>query len=119
MQLNVCRMVRIQKRGYTKKGDYVEVRVGKAATYKEVTQACYLAVLDADRASSSDVDDDSDDDAGSLALFRANGTMILDRPIENTSGNIDWSIGAYMNTFQCYQKTGATIKFGVGYTAKV
>ena len=114
-------MVRTQKRGYTKKGDYVEVRVGKAATYKEVAQACHLAIVDADRASSSeDVDDDSDDDAGSLALFRANGTMILDRPIENTSGNVDaWSIGAYMNTFHCYQKTGATIKFGVGYTAKV
>ena len=34
---------------YTKKGDYVEVRVGKAA---EVTQACYLAILDGDRGSS-------------------------------------------------------------------
>ena len=72
--------------------------------YKEVTQACYLAILDADRASSSDLrmwmmimmmml---------SLALFRANGTMILDRSIESTSGNVDaWSIGAYMTTFQC------------------
>ena len=40
------------------------IRVGKAATY---TQACYLAILDADRASSSeDVDDDNDDDAESL-----------------------------------------------------
>ena len=57
---------------------YVEVRVGKAATYKEVTQACYLAILDGDRASSSeDADDDNDDDAESLALFRANGTMIF------------------------------------------
>ena len=85
---------------YTKKGDYFEViRVGKAATY---TQACYLAILDADRASSSeDVDDDNDDDAES-SLFRANGTMILDRSIESTSGNVDaWSIGAYMTTFQC------------------
>ena len=53
---------------YTKRGDYVEVRVGKR---KEVTQACYLAILDADRASiirSEDVDDDNDDDAESLAL---------------------------------------------------
>ena len=82
---------------YTKKGDYVEVRVGKAATYKEVevTQACYLAILDGDRASSSE-DADDDDDAERLALFRANGTMILDRSIESTSGNVDaWSIGAY------------------------
>ena len=56
---------------YTKKGDYVEMRVGKAAMYKEVTQACYLAMMDADRASSSeDADGDNDDDAESLALFR-------------------------------------------------
>ena len=73
---------------YTKKGDYVEVRVGKAATYKEVTQACYLAILDGDRGSSSE-DADDDNDAESLALFIANGTMILDHSIESTSGNVD------------------------------
>ena len=60
------------------------MRVGKAATYKEVevTQACYLAILDGDRASSSeDADDDNDDDG------------ILDRSIESTSGNVDaWSL---------------------------
>ena len=58
---------------YTKKGDYVEVRVGKAATYKEVTQACYLAILDGDRGSSSE-DADDDNNAESLVLFIANGT---------------------------------------------
>ena len=68
---------------YTKKGDYVEVRVEKAATYKEVTQACYLEILDGDRGSSSE-DADDDNDAESLALFIANGTMILDHSIEST-----------------------------------
>ena len=89
---------------YTKKGDYVEVRVGKAATYKEVTQLVIWQswMLTGLHRSSEDADGDNDDDAESPALFRANGTMILDRSIESTSGNVDaWSIGAYMNTFQC------------------
>ena len=47
-----------------------------------------MAILDGDRASPSEDDDDdnddddNDDDAERLALFRANGTMILDRSIE-------------------------------------
>ena len=110
-------MVRTRKKGYTRKGDYVEVRIGKGATYQEVTQACYCAVMDAGMGSSSE---DDDADAESLALFRANGAIILDRPIESTSSNmVPWSLGAYMGTFQCYQKTGVTIKCGIGFTAKV
>ena len=111
MQLNVCRMVRTRKKGYTRKGDYVEVRVVKAATYQEVTQACYSAIMDAGLGSSSE---DDDTDAETLALSRANGAIILDRPIESTSGNVvPWSLDAYMGTFQCYQKTGNTTKCGI------
>ena len=64
-----------------------------------------MAILDADRASSSEnADDDKDDDDDvESCFFRANGMMILDRSIESTSGNVAdaWSIGAYINTFQC------------------
>ena len=67
-----------------------------------------MAILDADRASiirSEDVDLIIMMMLGGL-LFRANGTMILDRLIESTSGNVDaWSIGAYMKCTFLHNET--------------
>ena len=60
-----------------------------------------MAILDADGASSSeDADGDNDDDVESLALFRANGTMILDRSHFRQCGClVDWCLHEYISVY--------------------
>ncbi len=117
MQLNLCKMVRSRKKGYVRCGDYIEVRVRLDASYREVAEASIQQLQSIDSSSS----DDDNDGSGEVLLMRANGTVILDTPIETTTppSKVPWDIESYMRTFSSFVKTGVPVKLGVGFTSKV
>ena len=95
-----------------RKGEYIEVRVRKAAGCREVAETCGTAL--------HCFDSSSDDEEENPVLLRANGTMILDCPIQSSSSEAtDWTIGSYMGMFQSFVKSGIPVKLGVGYSIKV
>lgn len=115
LQLNVCRMVRSRKKGYIRNGDYIEVRVKMDASYREVVEASVQQLGAIDSSSSED-----DEWSGEAVLVRANGTVILDRPIETTMhSSVPWEIGSYMKTFTSFVKSGVPVKLGIGFVPKV
>ena len=115
VQLNVCKMVRSRKKGFIRRSDYAEVRVKADTTYQEVAEASVLQLQSLDSSSS-----DEDAWSGEAVLLRANGTVIVNRPIETTSYcSVPWDIGSYMKTFSFFVKTGVPVKLGVGFVVKV
>ena len=52
---------------------------------------------------------------GDVTLSRANGTVVLDRPIQTTKpqSTVPWDIGSY-KTFSSFVKSGVPVKLGVG-----
>ena len=116
MQLNVCKMVRSRKKGYVRRGDYVEVRVKLDASYRDIAETSVQQLHSMESSSSED-----EAWSGEPILIRANGTVILDRPIltSTPSMTVPWDIGSYMKTFSSFVKTGVPIKLGVGFVSKV
>lgn len=108
-------MVRSRKKGYIRRGDYFEVRVKIDASYRDVTEACVQHLQSIDSSSS----DDEDWSGGEVNLIRANGTIILNRPIQSSQSTVPWDIGSYMRTFSSFVKSGIPVKLGVGLVSKV
>ena len=61
------------RKGYVRCGDYVEVRVPKAASYSYVV-SCALEVLDVE-------EDEEEKGEGKPSMFRIDGTIVPDSPI--------------------------------------
>ncbi len=105
-------MVRSRKKGFVRKGEYVEIRVPMGASYREVAAVCASVYTSS-----------SEDEEGGVeaTLFRANGTMTLDSPIQTGSSSTatPWDIGSYMSVFPSFHSSGVAIKLGMGYTVKV
>ena len=94
MQLNVCKMVRSRKKGFTRRSDYAKVRVKADATYQEVAESSVLQLQSLESSSS-----DEDDWSGEAVLLRANGAVIVNRPIETSFSTVPWDIESYMKSF--------------------
>ena len=108
-------MVRSRKKGYVRKSDYVEVRVKIDASYQEVAEASVQQLGAMDSSPSED-----DEWCGEAILIRANGTVILDRPVETSArSSVPWDIGSYMKTFSSFVKSGVPVKLGIGFVPKV
>ena len=114
MQLNVCKMVRSRKKGFTRRSDYAKVRVKADATYQEVAESSVLQLQSLESSSS-----DEDDWSGEAVLLRANGAVIVNRPIETSFSTVPWDIESYMKSFSSFVKTGDPVKLGVGFVVKV
>lgn len=107
---------RTRKSGYTKVGDYVEVRVPRRARYTEVVQSAALAVgLNEESSSEEELLATSQ---GELSLFRSEGTRVPDSPLD-LSTLTPWTVHEYMNSFPSYRRTGIAVKLGVGYIPSV
>lgn len=100
-------MVRSRKKGYIRRGDYIEVRVKLDASYRDVAEASVQQLQSMDSSSSGD-----EEWSGEPTLIRA---VILDRPIQTTleSPGLPWDIGTYMRTFSSFVNTGVPVKLGV------
>ncbi len=105
-------MVRSRKKGYIRRGDYIEVRVKLDASYRDVAEASVQQLQSIDTSSSED-----DDWSREAVLVRANETVVMNRPIQTTTppSTMPWDIGSYMRTFNSFVKTGLPVKLGVGF----
>ena len=66
-----------------------------------------------------DASSDSDEEVH-LALYRVDGTMIPNKPIEVESGEDEpWTILKYLRTFKSFKTHGNAIKLAIGYSTKV
>ena len=88
------------RKGYVRCGDYVEVRVPKAASYSYVV-SCALEVLDAE-------EDEEEKGEGKPSMFRIDGTIVPDSPIDD----LPWTITRYLKSLR---KSAGQIKLGVGF----
>ena len=100
------------KHKHKRSGGYVEVRSSSTATYKEFAEMAANA-LNLEEIGISE-DEDQILTENELALFRCDGTRVLDTPINEST---KWSIHEYMSTFPSFTRTGTAIKLGVGYTS--
>lgn len=116
LQLNVCKMVKTRKKGYVRRGDYIEVSVRSDATYGEVCQASLEELKSAESSTSED-----EEGSCEIVLMRANGTVILNRPVltSQASGEVPWTIRSYMSTFTSFVRCGVPVKLGIGFVSKV
>ena len=99
-----------------KVGDYVEVRVPCTASYEDVVQSAAEAVGLNNPHDSSSEEELAAESEGGLALFRSEGTRVHNSYLDAST---PWSIHEYMSSFPSYQRTGTTVKLGVGYTNPV
>lgn len=118
-QLSICKMskTRSKKSGYTKVGDYVELRVPRDAKYEDVARSAATAVGLNDPTDSSS-DEDIAHSKGTLVLLRADGTRVPNTPLSDDL-SAPWTIHDYMCGFPTYRRTATAVKLGVGYTAPV
>ena len=98
---------------YKKKGNYVEVAVDSDSCYDAVA-AVGAEALGLETPTTDD--EDCQLQNGPLSLFRTDGTIICDEPIQSRLGSRRWSIGLYSSHFK---KTPAQLRLGVGYLSIV
>ncbi len=96
-------MARTRKKGYTKCGDYMEVRIRKDAHYPSVVAAARDVL---------GIESEEEDEEGEWGLLRIDGTVVPNRPIEKHP----WTAARYLNALG---KTASQVKFGVGYITDV
>lgn len=116
-QLNMCPMKRSRRKGCSKCGDYVELRVLSKSTYVQVVEA------PADAVELESINLSSDEDAEeaqrpTILLLRAhgsvtqNGLLLVD---SSASEGLEWTISNYMASFPSYRRSRQAVKLGVGY----
>jgi hypothetical protein len=91
------------RKGYIRCGDYVEVRVPKTASYSEVVSHA-LEVLDVEK-------DEEEEGEAKPSVFRIDGTMVPDSPINNLS----WNVTRYLKSLR---KSAGQVKLGIGFFYK-
>ena len=118
----MCKMEQSKGKGrFRKAGGYVEVRVRSSSTYEELSEAAANALdvclYQDDGEEEEEDDDDFEQAAGNkqLALFRCDGTKVLNTFVDGDN----WTIHRYMSTFPSYLRTGSTVKMGVGIVYSV
>ena len=111
----MCKLNRT-RRGVAKSKNYIEVRLRADATYGEACDAAASTVeLYPEESNSSESEEELH-----LALYRVDGTMIPDRPIDTETGEEEsWNILNYLKTFKSFRRQGNPIKLAVGYSVKV
>ncbi len=111
----MCKLNRT-RRGISKSKNYIEVRLRTDATYEEACDVAASTVeLNPEESNSSDSEEELH-----IALYRVDGTMIPNAPIEAESGEEEtWSIQNYLKTFKSFRRQGNPIKLAIGYCVKV
>ena len=92
------------RKGYVRSGDYVEVRVPKTAMYSQVA-AHAVDILDIE-------EDDEERGEGEPSLFRIDGTVVPDSPVNN----LQWTVSRYLSSLR---KSAGQLKLGVGFYYRV
>ncbi len=104
LKLNICEMSATKKGDYKRSSGYVEVEVLKSDSYEETTRKiaeCLEFNVEAKEC---------------LALFKLNGTRILDKELSINKKKKPWLIGNYM----CFlKKSAGQVKLGIGTILKV
>ena len=101
-------MAKSRKGGFTKDGDFTEIRIEKSSSYDHVAAVAAEAI---DLAS-----EDDDDSEMELYLFRTDGTVVPNQPITLAKESVPWTLQHYLKSLK---KTAAQINLGVGYRSKV
>lgn len=102
-QLRICPMRRCRK-GYIRSGDYIEVRVSKTSSYQQVVSQA-IEVLGIE-------EEDGESEDGEPRIFRIDGTVVPDCPIDELS----WTVSRYLRSLH---KTAGQLKLGVGFHYRV
>ena len=93
-----------KKGGYTRSSGYVEVEVLRCSSYEETTRKI-AECLEINIAEATE----------DLALFKLNGTRILDKELTINNKKRPWLIGNYLSYLK---KSSTQVKFGIGIIRK-